>query len=181
MKICTTCKIEKSVSLFPALKRNQDGLDTRCKVCKNLYQSAWRDKNRDKTRASMNAFYVRNRDKILLRHKFLRDSDKEKDALRKKIYLRKVRLDVLTHYSGGSPRCACCGENMIEFLSLDHIYGNGSAHRRELKHRGTFTYLWARTNNYPAIFQVLCMNCNFAKGKYGYCPHQRRNQNAYSV
>jgi hypothetical protein len=25
-------------------------------------------------------------------------------------------------------------------------------------------------------YRVLCMNCNFALGHSGYCPHQRRRQ-----
>lgn len=31
---------------------------------------------------------------------------------------------------------------------------------------------WLRRNNYPNGFQVLCHNCNMAKGFYGKCPHQ---------
>ena len=31
-----------------------------------------------------------------------------------------TRLRVLAHYSGGSMRCACCSENEIEFLGIDH-------------------------------------------------------------
>jgi hypothetical protein len=26
---------------------------------------------------------------------------------------------------------------------------------------------------------VLCMNCNFAKGRFGSCPHQRKAQTGY--
>jgi hypothetical protein len=29
---------------------------------------------------------------------------------------------------------------------------------------------------FPPIFQVLCMNCNFAKGKLGFCPHIKKPQ-----
>lgn len=32
---------------------------------------------------------------------------------------------------------------------------------------------WQRKNNYPKGFQVLCHNCNLAKGFYGKCPHQK--------
>ena len=34
-----------------------------------------------------------------------------------------------------------------------------------------------RKNNYPEGFQVLCSNCNFAKGKYGSCPHTWEDKN----
>lgn len=32
-------------------------------------------------------------------------------------------------------------------------------------------YRWLRNHGYPLGFRVLCMNCNFALGKFGYCPH----------
>jgi hypothetical protein len=32
-------------------------------------------------------------------------------------------------------------------------------------------YLYLRANHYPLGYRVLCMNCNFAIGHYGYCPH----------
>ena len=31
---------------------------------------------------------------------------------------------------------------------------------------------WLKNNNYPKGFQILCWNCNFAKGVLGQCPHQ---------
>jgi len=31
---------------------------------------------------------------------------------------------------------------------------------------------WLVTNNFPKGFQILCWNCNFAKGMLGKCPHQ---------
>jgi hypothetical protein len=29
-----------------------------------------------------------------------------------------------------------------------------------------------RQNSYPTGYRVLCHNCNFALGHYGYCPHK---------
>jgi hypothetical protein len=37
---------------------------------------------------------------------------------------------------------------------------------------GVRFYSWLRRNNYPEGYQVLCFNCNIAKGLYGVCPHQ---------
>ena len=83
---------------------------------------------------------------------------------------RAGRFECLSHYSGGTPKCACCGESMLEFLSIDHIHGGGAAHRKEVK-----GMLWStlRKQGYPAGIRVLCHNCNQALGAYGYCPHQR--------
>ena len=32
---------------------------------------------------------------------------------------------------------------------------------------------WITKNNSPKGFQILCHNCNMAKGFYGKCPHQK--------
>ena len=40
-----------------------------------------------------------------------------------------------------------------------------------------FIYDWLKKNNFPPGFQVLCGSCNFAKGKYGSCPHTWENSN----
>jgi len=76
------------------------------------------------------------------------------------------RLEVLKAYSGEKPKCACCGEEHIEFLTVDHING-----RKDVPETGQRLYRWLKINNYPEGFQVLCMNCNYAKGKFGNCPH----------
>lgn len=84
-----------------------------------------------------------------------------------------MRLAALVAYSQDPPACACCGETRYEFLALDHINGNGAAHRREIKMKGSGIqfYRWLRVNSYPVGLRVLCHNCNLSKGFYGECPH----------
>ncbi|MDP9489573.1 MAG: hypothetical protein M3P28_05185 [Thermoproteota archaeon] len=55
--------------------------------------------------------------------------------------------------------------------------GGGRRHRDELKkmigYRGNSAlYRWLRDNKFPEGFQVLCMNCNWVKGYFKYCPHK---------
>ena len=97
-----------------------------------------------------------------------------------------VRLECLQHYSGKEiPECRCCGETIIEFLHLDHVAGDGAAHRRKIgmpqgvaeqKHRvnigGNGLPYWLKKNNWPEGFQVLCANCNVGKRIGKYCPHE---------
>jgi hypothetical protein len=84
----------------------------------------------------------------------------------------RLKKEILTHYSLEKvPKCACCGEMNIEFLSIDHIYGGGKKHYEEIGGLGSL-YGWLKRNNYPEGFRVLCMNCNFSLGHFGYCPHQ---------
>jgi len=83
-----------------------------------------------------------------------------------------LKLEIMNAYGG--PICKCCDETMVEFLSMDHIDGNGSQHRREIKvSSGDGLYKWLKKNNFPSGFQVLCYNCNLAKAhNNNICPHQ---------
>jgi hypothetical protein len=81
-----------------------------------------------------------------------------------------ARYDVLVHYcNGDTPKCACCGETRLEFLALDHINGGGSRHAKEINFK---LARWLKSQGYPDGYRVLCHNCNFALGHYGYCPHE---------
>jgi len=84
-----------------------------------------------------------------------------------KRYRRKLRADALAAYGG---KCACCGEATTEFLAIDHINGGGRKHRKAIH---APMELWLRNQGYPEEFRLLCHNCNFSAGFYGYCPHQR--------
>ena len=82
----------------------------------------------------------------------------------------KLRSDVLEAYGD---ECACCGENEPKFLSIDHPNNDGAEHRRRIGvNSGFHFYLWLRREGFPEGFQVLCHNCNQAKGSYGQCPHE---------
>lgn len=83
---------------------------------------------------------------------------------------RRLREKVLDHYGR---ECKCCQETIEEFLSIDHINNDGANHRRDVRGGNSGNiYSWLVTNNFPAGFQTLCHNCNFAKGRYGACPHK---------
>lgn len=89
---------------------------------------------------------------------------------------KRIRLAALVHYSGGTPRCNCCGDEHLAFLTINHIDGDGARHRRE--EFGSKTYggshmlwTWLKRNGYPDGFEVLCFNCNFAQ-YWGGCPHK---------
>lgn len=89
-----------------------------------------------------------------------------------KSYNAQARNDVLLAYGG---KCACCGEMTPEFLAIDHIFNDGAKERRESKRSsGSAFYMWLRKNGFPKDrYQLLCHNCNMAKGFYGQCPHER--------
>ena len=82
-----------------------------------------------------------------------------------------AKIAVFEAYGGAV--CACCGEKHLEFLSIDHINGGGTEHRRNIW-KGSGFYSWLKQQGYPLGFRVLCFNCNLALGFFGYCPHQSR-------
>jgi hypothetical protein len=110
-----------------------------------------------------------------------------KYALSEKGY-QGLRVKVLQYYSkvlsnSDVPCCNCCGKNnFIGFLALDHILGRKQMDSEpELIKLGYTSKLnnqtlmkWIIKNNFPEGFQILCHNCNMAKGFYGTCPHERK-------
>ena len=97
-------------------------------------------------------------------------------ARTKRQHLR-IRQEALAIYSGDPPRCACCGETELTFLALDHIEGGGTAEFLRLGVAGSSFYAFLRNNGWPPGIQVLCHNCNQAKGSHGKCPHVLSNPN----
>jgi len=110
------------------------------------------------------------------RHAEARASWRKRNRDRVRAYGRnfqaRLRREILARYGGA---CACCGETREEFLSFDHINGDGASHRREIGRGGFIMAVWIKKNGFPPTIQLLCYNCNCSKGFRGYCPHARRN------
>jgi hypothetical protein len=124
-------------------------------------------------RARSKAWFLANRDRKHELDRVWRESHKEHRSHQAREQNRARKLDVWAHYGGA--RCACCGITDEAFLTLDHLNGGGRKHRQELRQGGEGNlYRWLQKQGYPAGYRVLCMNCNFALGQYGACPHTRR-------
>ena len=97
-------------------------------------------------------------------------------------YYEGRREKVLTHYGNGKLACVRCGFDDIRALSIDHIDGGGSRHRKSL-HKDF--YAWLIENDYPLGYQTFCMNCQFiTRGKWGglrKLPGVSRRQTPYKV
>lgn len=143
----------------------------------------------EKARVYARNRYASNRDAIRARTRFLRklrakeinarqreryylnhDLNKAKRNSYQKKFFAKLRREVISAYGG---KCVCCGETEIGFLSIDHIDGNGAAHRREIG-LGNTVYCWLKRHGFPKDnFRILCYNCNLARAHLGYCPHEK--------
>jgi len=124
-----------------------------CRICGNLFTiHYYKDKS--------GRLHSRNR---------CNDCEKE----RKHKWVLKIKTQVMSYYGG---KCSCCGEDQLEFLTIDHVNKPGNIHRKEIGISGgggLRFYRWLQKNNYPLGYRVLCFNCNCAIGHYGYCPHHK--------
>lgn len=94
----------------------------------------------------------------------------EECLARQREYTRKLRDEVFAAYGGYHCNCPGCNVTEPMFLQIDHVNNDGAAHRKAIKANGAI-YGWLKKHGFPAGFQVLCANCNYAKGFYGFCPH----------
>lgn len=126
----------------------------------NLYMKKYRNSGIEKARAYANEKY-RN----------ATEQDHEKRRARNRALVSRRKTEGLIQYGGNPPKCACCGEKTIEFLSLDHINGGGYQHRKKTK---TNLWLVLSRQGWPDGYRILCFNCNMCLGFNGYCPHNMK-------
>ena len=135
----------------------------------------WREKNKEILKIKIKKWRQKNMERDLALKRLYYKNNKERHNKLGKERLLKRKLLVFTTYSKNPPECACCGEKEFLFLSIDHINGGGNKHRKMTGGTGgDHTYRWLVKNNFPEGFQVLCYNCNQAKGHYGQCPHKNK-------
>lgn len=153
-----------------------------------MFQCGENKLDKEKKRIYNQRAYQKNREKRLQHQKeYYRKHKKERQEYMKKWCIknrdrnrkenRRVKLQVIFHYSNGKNCCACCGESHIEFLTVDHIKGRGREHRRKTA-SGISFYKWLRKNNFPdnLDLRILCYNCNCSLGHLGYCPHNKERE-----
>ena len=82
--------------------------------------------------------------------------------------LTSLRAQVFGHYGQA---CACCGTTGN--LTIDHVTGDGKAHRLALfgdqTAGGLRLYRWLVAQGFPPGFQTLCRPCNRSKGDGSVC------------
>lgn len=135
-----------------------------------LRHKQYREKNKDKLNKKRREYFQTHKNESLKKCKEYRDNHKEEIKIVYQQKHQKLRLLCIVHYGDDPPKCACCGESNIKFLTIDHINNDGAEHRNEIGR--SKLYSWLIKNNFPEGFQVLCMNCNWGKAQNkGVCPH----------
>lgn len=121
------------------------------------------DDRRERWRKRARAYYLRNRQTLC---------QKSVDNR------RKLMADVKRLLGG---RCGCCGEDILEFLTLDHAKGDGGGFGRRSHY---YAYMEVRRafdsgeeSRISAVrerFRCLCWSCNVSASKgEGICAHAR--------
>jgi hypothetical protein len=156
-KTCTQCHLPKDPEKdFGNWAHSKNGKNPCCKVCWSERNKAYRRDNKESIRKAHKAWVTNNPHWELSRIE----------------WRLRTKMEVMTHYSKGSPRCSCCNEWQIVFLAIDHIKGGGCTHRQKIKvSAGHGFYVWLKKQGYPDGYRVLCHNCNHAHHVLGYCPH----------
>ena len=156
------------------------------------YSKEYNKKNRKSISEKKKKYYEKNRKSILeKKKKYRQDQVKRlgKKGIKKadhKRYLlehnkyKNLRKKVISYYSNGTNTCVCCGTEGFEFLTIDHIIPKREMDKiQKMKDIGYSSKLnphllisWL-DKFHPEGFQILCWNCNYAKGVLGKCPHQK--------
>jgi len=142
--ICSSCHVPKDPNEFVGIYKK--GI-SKCWGCK--------EKSNDK-------YKIRHKEKC-------RQYRADKKEFIKEISRRYHKHIKDTFFEMYGNRCVCCGETNIEFLTIEHKLGQRGVKKKESSFRA---YISATKEYQPDTYEVLCMNCNHAKGKLGYCPHQ---------
>lgn len=177
MKQCGVCKKIKKKNQFNKRDDGAAGLKWACKECqknkriesdskrysKLRIDKNWVMKSRASNQASYRKLMATNPEKHKLKSNLWRIQNPDRfKAMQFKSRLKR-KIDVLMAYSNSSPACKNCGIDDVDVLTIDHIDGGGSKHRRYLKETGKEFYLELKKAGYPNGYQVLCHNCNFKK------------------
>lgn len=81
----------------------------------------------------------------------------------------RYRRQIIEAYGGS---CQCCGETEDVFLTIDHVNGGGTAHRRSLGGGNRRMMLAIIAAGFPSEYQIQCFNCNLGRSRNGgICPH----------
>ena len=148
MRLCSGCGELKAENAFVTWSH-----ETKCRICVRQRARDHRARNRESINQKKRAYY----------HSCANAQDRQRHKDKQK----NLRLLVIAQYGG---TCVCCGEKRIEFLTIDHVFGGGNAHRREIGRSNL--YKWLKKSGWPKEgFRLLCWNCNMSRGAFGGCPH----------
>ena len=91
---------------------------------------------------------------------WLAEHPEKRGEYRRRVYAN-ARAAVFDRYGRV---CACPGCGATERLTIDHVNGDGRAHRAKVGRDPGKMYRWLIRHGFPEGFQTLCLRCNQSKG-----------------
>jgi hypothetical protein len=143
------------------------------------YQKEYRLKNKEKYRPYHKNYMKKYRLKPEVKEYYRKNAEKhnkteahkisyEKHKPKHNIYSidrrKSQKFIVIEHYSKGAMKCELHKQfwghefNDFSLLTVDHVNGGGTKHRRDIK--GNNICNWLIQNNLPDGYRVLCWNCH---------------------
>lgn len=126
----------------------------------------WRQAHPEQVKAIRRTYLLAHREELAAKSRAYHLAHREQQNARSLAYDKALTTEGLRIFGD---KCACPGCEVREpvFLTIDHINGRPKGSRKN-------ALLEARASGWDKTkFQILCMNCNFAKRDRGFCPvHQ---------
>lgn len=165
---CRRCNEVKGIDEFPLLGGKYANKGVRKHVCWPCYRAENAAKEARRRKRLGEAYREENR---------IRQSEKRLSwSARRREAEKALKIEVMEAYGGVF--CACCGDDILSGLTIDHINNDGAEHRREIfggTRGGGQMYSWLKQQGFPDGFQVLCYTCNLSKHRNGgACEHHTR-------
>ena len=161
MKRCFHCKILKDETEFYKNSTTKDGLHSWCKECIKINSKIGRQLIKKKCALCNKEF--------LSSYSFQKYCSVQcrQGATNIRTYFQRYienfgwKIKILRRIQGNNLplKCACCGEDHIELLTIDHIHGEGKKHT----YSNFKTFYKQMVKSKGPQLQILCWNCNIQK------------------
>jgi len=146
----------------------------------NEYMKKYCEEHKEQLKENYKQWLEKNKDRRHQLNKEYYERNKGRKCQEQRERCKRIRYEVLCHYSSNPPECGCCHEKILDFLTIDHMNGYKNSADYGQTRAKTLTWntkekicLWLKRNNFPEGYQVLCFNCNSGRAKnHGICPHQ---------
>ena len=141
--------------------------DNRTKML--LQMKEWRDNNKEKHREKSRMWRKNNPEKV----KQGNIRNRESIRLWSKKELKRLKYEVIKKYSKNKIECMCCGEDVYDFLTIEHIKNDGNEDSKKFKSSRKWYKHLIEKNLYDRI-TIACWNCNCGRNirEDKKCPHE---------
>lgn len=157
-KRCTSCELTLPATTEFFYKKGK-GLRATCKRCSNACGRKWRANNAKKCNIRVKRWRRENPERVSTANKIWGKNNIRSKTLTKRKLCRSRKITVVNHYSNGTNTCKQCSENDMDVLTIQHIGGGGTAHRKKIGGNSRL-HKWLIDNHLPEGFEILCMGCN---------------------